>query len=239
MGRAFEYRKARKMKRWSTMSKAFTRIGKDIVMAVKEGGGDPETNARLRAVIQNAKAVNMPKDNVERAIKRATSKDTADYKEATFEGYAPHGIAILIETATDNNMRTVANIRSYFNKCDGNLSVSGSVDFMFEHKCYFKIENSGQDVEELELELIDFGAEEVFVDEEGIMIYAPFEEFGKLQKALEEREFEVISSGFERIPMDVKQLDEEQRADVEKLLEKLEEDDDVQHVYHNMAEDEE
>lgn len=227
------------MKRWSTMSKAFTRIGKDIVMAVKEGGGDPETNARLRAIIQNAKAVNMPKDNVERAIKRATSKDTADYKEATFEGYAPHGIAILIETATDNNMRTVANIRSYFNKCDGNLSVSGSVDFMFEHKCYFKIENSGQDVEELELELIDFGAEEVFVDEEGIMIYAPFEEFGKLQKALEERDFEVISSGFERIPMDVKQLNEEQRADVEKLLEKLEEDDDVQHVYHNMAEDEE
>lgn len=226
------------MKRWSTMSKAFTRIGKDIVMAVKEGGGDPETNARLRAVIQNAKAVNMPKDNVERAIKRATSKDTADYKEATFEGYAPHGIAILIETATDNNMRTVANIRSYFNKCDGNLSVSGSVDFMFEHKCYFRIENTGQDVEELELELIDFGAEEVFADEEGIMIYAPFGEFGKLQKALEEMGAEVISSGFERIPMDVKQLNEEQRADVEKLLEKLEEDEDVQQVYHNMAEEE-
>jgi YebC/PmpR family DNA-binding regulatory protein len=238
MGRAFEYRKARKMKRWSTMSKTFTRIGKDIVMAVKEGGGDPETNSRLRAIIQNAKAVNMPKDNVERAIKRATSKDTADYKEATFEGYAPHGIAILIETASDNNMRTVANIRSYFNKCDGNLSVSGSVDFMFEHKCHFKIENTGQDVEELELELIDFGAEEVFADEEGIVIYGPFEEFGKLQKALEEKEFEVISSGFERIPMDVKQLDEEQRADVEKLLEKLEEDDDVQQVYHNMAEEE-
>ena len=225
------------MKRWSTMSKAFTRIGKDIVMAVKEGGGDPETNARLRAIIQNAKAVNMPKDNVERAIKRATSKDTADYKEATFEGYAPHGIAILIETATDNNMRTVANIRSYFNKCDGNLSVSGSVDFMFEHKCYFKIENTGRDVEELELELIDFGAEEVFADEDGIMIYAPFEEYGKLQKALEEMGFEMISSGFERIPMDVKQLNEEQRADVEKLLEKLEEDDDVQQVYHNLAEE--
>lgn len=225
------------MKRWSTMSKTFTRIGKDIVMAVKEGGGDPETNSRLRAVIQNAKAANMPKDNVERAIKKATSKDTANYKEATFEGYAPHGIAILIETASDNNMRTVANIRSYFNKCDGNLSVSGSVDFMFEHKCYFKIENTGQDVEELELELIDYGADEVFADEEGIMIYAPFGDYGKLQKALEEREFEVLNSGFERIPMDTKELTEEQRADVEKLLEKLEEDDDVSHVYHNMAEE--
>ena len=239
MGRAFEYRKARKMKRWSTMSKTFTRIGKDIVMAVKEAGGDPETNSRLRAIIQNAKAVNMPKDNVERAIKRAVSKDTANYKEATFEGYAPHGIAILIETASDNNMRTVANIRSHFNKCDGNLSVSGSVDFMFEHKCHFRIENTGQDVEELELELIDYGAEEVFADEEGIMIYAPFEDYGKVQKALEERGFEVTSSGFERIPMDVKHLSPEERADVEKLLERLEEDDDVQQVYHNMAEEEE
>ena len=226
------------MKRWSTMSKTFTRIGKDIVMAVKEGGGDPESNSRLRAIIQNAKAVNMPKDNVDRAIKRAVSKDTANYKEATFEGYAPHGIAILIETATDNNMRTVANIRSCFNKCDGNLSVSGSVDFMFEHKCHFRIENTGQDVEELELELIDYGAEEVFADEEGIMIYAPFESFGNIQKALEEKEVEVISSGFERIPMDVKHLNAEERADVEKLLEKLEEDDDVQQVYHNMAEEE-
>lgn len=225
------------MKRWSSMSKTFTRIGKDIVMAVKEGGGDPETNARLRAIIQNAKAANMPKDNVERAIKRATSKDTANYKEATFEGYAPHGIAILIETASDNNMRTVANVRSCFNKCDGNLSVSGSVDFMFEHKCYFKIANTGQDVEELELELIDFGAEEIYADEEEIVIYGPFEEFGKLQKTLEEQEIEVISSGFERFPMDVKHLNEEQRTDVEKLLEKLEEDDDVQHVYHNMAEE--
>ena len=225
------------MKRWSSMSKTFTRIGKDIVMAVKEGGGDPETNSRLRAVIQNAKTANMPKDNVERAIKRATSKDTANYKEATFEGYAPHGIAILIETATDNNMRTVANIRSYFNKCDGNLSVSGSVDFMFEHKCYFKIANTGQDVEELELELIDFGAEEIYADEEEIAIYGPFGDYGKLQKALEEQGFEVLSSGFERFPMDIKHLNEEQRADVEKLLEKLEEDDDVQHVYHNMAEE--
>ena len=159
MGRAFEFRKARKMKRWSAMAKAFTRIGKDIVMAVKEGGPDPDNNSRLRAVIQNAKAVNMPKDNVERAIKKASDKDQGDYKEVLFEGYAPHGIAILVETATDNNNRTVANIRSYFNKCDGNLGTSGSVEFMFDHTCNFRINKEGIDVEELELEMIDFGAE--------------------------------------------------------------------------------
>ena len=236
MGRAFEFRKARKMKRWAAMSKAFTRIGKDIVMAVKEGGPDPDANSRLRAVIQNAKAVNMPKDNIERAIKRASDKSQGDYKEVLFEGYAPHGIAILIETATDNNTRTVANIRSYFNKCNGSLGTSGSVEFMFDHTCNFRIDAEGIDPEELELEMIDFGAEEVFVDEDGILIYAPFESFGDIQKALESRNIEILSSGFERIPQVTKELHEEQVAEVEKLLEKIEEDDDVQNVYHTMKE---
>ncbi|MGB2116958.1 MAG: YebC/PmpR family DNA-binding transcriptional regulator [Flavobacteriaceae bacterium] len=236
MGRAFEFRKARKMKRWAAMSKAFTRIGKDIVMAVKEGGPDPDNNARLRAVIQNAKAVNMPKDNVERAIKKASDKNQGDYKVVLFEGYAPHGIAILVETATDNNTRTVANVRSYFNKCNGSLGTSGSVVFMFDHTCNFRVNSEGIDPEELELELIDFGAEEVFQDEDGIMIYAPFENFGAIQAELEQRDIEILSSGFDRIPQVTKQLNEEQVADVEKLLEKIEEDDDVQNVYHTMQE---
>ena len=236
MGRAFEFRKARKMKRWSAMSKAFTRIGKDIVMAVKEGGPDPENNSRLRAVIQNAKAVNMPKDNVERAIKRASDKSQGDYKEVLFEGYAPHGIAVLVETATDNNTRTVANVRSYFNKCNGNLGTSGSVVFMFDHTCNFRINAEGLYPEEIELEFIDFGAEEVFVDDDGILIYAPFESFGAIQSELEKRGIEILSSGFERIPQTTKQLSAEQIIEVEKLLEKLEEDDDVQNVYHSMQE---
>ncbi len=236
MGRAFEFRKARKMKRWSAMAKAFTRIGKDIVMAVKEGGPDPSSNSRLRAVIQNAKAVNMPKDNVERAIKKASDKDQGNYKEVLFEGYAPHGIAILVETATDNNNRTVANIRSYFNKCDGNLGTSGSVEFMFDHTCNFRINGEGIDPEEMELELIDFGAEEVFQDEDGILIYAPFESFGAIQKELENRKIEILSSGFERIPQVTKKLTPEQVTDVDKLLEKIEEDEDVQNVYHTMEE---
>lgn len=236
MGRAFEFRKARKMKRWSAMSKAFTRIGKDIVMAVKEGGADAASNSRLRAVIQNAKAVNMPKDNVERAIKKASEKGQGDYKEILFEGYAAHGIAILVETATDNNTRTVANIRSYFNKCDGSLGTSGSVVFMFDHTCNFRIPAEGIDTEELELEMIDFGVEEVFVDEDGIMIYAPFESFGAIQSELESRHFEILSSGFERIPQVTKALTSEEAADVEKLLEKIEDDDDVQNVYHTMEE---
>ncbi|WP_046745816.1 YebC/PmpR family DNA-binding transcriptional regulator [Kordia zhangzhouensis] len=236
MGRAFEFRKARKMKRWSAMAKTFTRIGKDIVMAVKEGGPHPETNSRLRAVIQNAKAANMPKDNIERAIKKASDKNTENYKEVLFEGYGPHGIAVLVETATDNNNRTVANVRSYFNKCDGNLGTQGSVEFMFDHTCNFRIPAEGQDPEELELEFIDFGVEEVFVDDDGILLYAPFESFGAIQKELENREIEILSSGFERIPQVTKPLNEEQMADIEKLLEKLEEDDDVQNVYHTMAE---
>ncbi len=236
MGRAFEFRTARKMKRWSAMSKAFTRIGKDIVMAVKEGGPDPDANSRLRAVIQNAKAVNMPKENVERAIKRASDKNLGDFKEVLFEGYAPHGIAILIETATDNNTRTVANVRSYFNKCDGSLGTSGSVSFMFDHTCNFRINPEGLDIEELELELIDHGIDEIFEDEDGIMIYAPFESFGAIQSYLEGNKIEILSSGFERIPQVTKKLSEDQAADVEKLLEKIEEDDDVQNVYHTMEE---
>jgi len=245
MGRAFEFRKARKMKRWSAMSKAFTRIGKDIVMAVKEGGPDPDSNSRLRAVIQNAKAVNMPKDNVERAIKRASDKSLGDFKEVLFEGYAQHGIAVIIETATDNNTRTVANVRSYFNKTDGSLGTSGSVVFMFDHTCNFKIKGDDLDLEELELELIDSGVEEIFEDTDedengvehtSVMVYAPFESFGKIQAYLEENNIEIISSGFERIPQVTKKLTPEQAEDVEKLLEKLEEDDDVQNVYHTMEE---
>jgi len=218
------------------MSKAFTRIGKDIVMAVKEGGPDPNNNSRLRAVIQNAKAVNMPKDNIERAIKRASDKSQGDFKEVLFEGYAPHGIAVLIETATDNNTRTVANIRSYFNKHNGSLGTSGSVEFMFDHTCNFCIDPEGLDPEELELEMIDFGAEEVFEDEDGLHIYAPFESFGAIQKELESRDIEIRSSGFERIPQVTKELSPEEVEEVEKLLEKIEEDDDVQNVFHSMEE---
>ena len=234
MGRAFEFRKARKMKRWSAMSKAFTRIGKDIVMAVKEGGADPDSNSKLRAVIQNAKSVNMPKDNIERAIKRASDKSQGDYKQVLFEGYGPHGIAILVETATYNNTRTVANIRSYFNKCDGNLGTSGSVVFMFDHICNFKVDKEGLDVEELELDLIDFGVEEVFLEENDILIYAPFEYFGVIQSELEKRDIVINSSGFDRIPNVTKNLNQEEIADIEKLLEKIETDDDVQNVYHTM-----
>jgi len=236
MGRAFEFRKARKMKRWSAMSKAFTRIGKDIVMAVKEGGADPDSNSKLRAVIQNAKSVNMPKDNIERAIKRASDKSQGDYKEVLFEGYGPHGIAILVETATDNNTRTVANIRSYFNKCDGNLGTSGSVIFMFDHICNFKVERQDLDIEELELELIDFGVEELFIEENEILIYAPFECYGVIQSELEKREIIINSSGFDRIPNITKEIKEEEEiADIDKLLEKIETDDDVQNVYHTMS----
>jgi YebC/PmpR family DNA-binding regulatory protein len=225
------------MKRWSAMAKTFTRIGKDIVMAVKEGGPNPDANSRLRAVIQNAKAANMPKENVERAIKKATDKDTENYKETFFEGYAPHGIAVLIETATDNNNRTVANVRAIFNKCDGHLGTSGSVVFMFDHTCNFTVkkEDLSMNMEELELELIDFEVEEIFDDEEGIIVYAPFEQFGAIQSYFEENNVEILSSGFERIPTTTAKLSEEQQQDVEKLLEKLEEDEDVQNVYHSMV----
>ena len=234
MGRAFEFRKARKMKRWSAMSKAFTRIGKDIVIAVKEGGPDPDSNSKLRAVIQNAKSVNMPKDNIERAIKRASDKSVGDYKEILFEGYGPSGIAILVETATDNNTRTVANIRSYFNKHNGNLGTSGSVVFMFDHTCNFKINKENIDIENLEFDLIDFGVEEVFEEDTSILIYGPFDSFGEIQKELESKKIEIISSGFDRIPNNLKEVSNEDRDENEKLLEMIENDDDVQNVFHNM-----
>jgi YebC/PmpR family DNA-binding regulatory protein len=235
MGRAFEFRKARKMKRWSAMAKTFTRIGKDIVMAVKEGGADPDNNVRLRNAIQNSKAANMPKDTVERAIKKASSKDQADYKEVNYEGYAPHGVALFVETATDNTTRTVANVRSYFNKLNGSLGTSGSVEFLFERKCNFKIEKGELDLEELELELIDFGMEELFEEEEFIMIYGEFSEFGNIQRGLEHMGIPVVESAYERLPLNTVDLNEEQQAEVEKLLERMEEDDDVLNVYHTMA----
>tara|TARA_B100000780_G_scaffold66533_1_gene43840 strand:- start:3528 stop:4241 length:714 start_codon:yes stop_codon:yes gene_type:complete len=234
MGRAFEFRKARKMKRWSAMAKTFTRIGKDIVMAVKDGGPDPVNNSRLRAVMQNAKAANMPKENVERAIKKASDKSTENYKEILFEGYAPHGIAILVETTSDNNNRTVANIRSYFNKANGNLGTSGSVEFMFERSCNFRFNKTVFNSEALELEFIDHGVEEVFIDEEDVLLYGTFESYGIIQKELESRSIEILSSGFERIPTTTKKVSAEEQEEVEKLIEKIEEDDDVQNVYHSM-----
>ena len=236
MGRAFEFRKARKLKRWSAMSKTFTRLGKDIVIAVKENGPDPSTNSKLRAVMQNAKTANMPKDNIERAIKRASEKNQESYKEVLFEGYAPYGVAVLVETATDNNTRTVANIRSYFNKYDGNLGTSGSVSFMFDHICNFRINKKGLDPDEIELDFIDFGAEEVVVDENDILIYSPFEYFGEIQKKKKKRNIEIISSEFDRIPNTFKGVTDDQKKEIEKLLEKIEDDDDVQNVYHSMKE---
>ena len=233
MGRAFEFRKARKMKRWSAMAKTFTRIGKDIVMAVKEGGASPETNSKLRAVIQNAKAANMPKENIERAIKRASDKSTRDFKEIIFEGYGPYGIAIIVETASDNNNRTVANIRSYFNKFGGNLGTAGSVEFMFDRVCSFKI-NTEIDLEELELNLIDFGVEEVLKEQENVLIYSDFENYGQIQRELENQGIKIISSEFERIPNQFKNLDDEKKEEVNTLIENIEEDDDVQNVFHNM-----
>ena len=237
MGRAFEYRKARKLKRWGNMARTFTKIGKEIEIAVKAGGQDPSGNTRLRVLIQNAKADNMPKENVERAIKRAISKDTADYKEVIYEGYGPHGIAFLVETATDNTNRTVANVRMYFNKCGGTLGNSGSVGFMFEHKCVFKFTvPAGTDAEELELEMIDLGVDEFYAESDGITVYAPYESFGAIQKWLDDHKYEIVSGESVRIPTDTKELDAEGRESVEKLVERLEEDDDVVNVYHNMAE---
>ena len=195
MGRAFEYRKARKLKRWGNMSRTFTKIGKEITIAVKAGGPDPQANSRLRALMANAKAANMPKDTVDRAIKKATDKDASDYKEIVYEGYGPFGIAIVVETATANNTRTVANVRSYFNKFGGNLGTSGSLSFMFEHKCVFHIKpKDGVSLEDLELELIDYGVDELDQDEDDIVIYGAFEENSSIQKYLEDNGFEITSS---------------------------------------------
>lgn len=241
MGRAFEYRKARKLKRWGNMSRTFTRIGKEITIAAKAGGPDPDTNPRLRQLMQNAKAANMPKDTVERAIKKATDKDAGDYKEISYEGYGPYGIAIFVEAATDNNTRTVANVRSYFTKHGGSLGTQGSLTFLFEHKAVFKIvPKEGVSLEDLELELIDYGVDELEHDDEGhIILYAAFEESSNVQKYLEDNGYEIISTEFERIPNDLKDVTPEQREKIEKLLEKLEEDEDVQNVFHNMREEDE
>lgn len=233
MGRAFEYRKATKLKRWGNMARTFTRIGKQISIAVKAGGPDPDTNPHLRAVIANAKRENMPKDNIERAIKNAMGKDQKDYKEMNYEGYAPHGIAVFVETATDNTTRTVANVRSVFNKFGGSLGVSGSVDFMFKHNSVFTIaKKDNMSMEDLILELIDYGVEEEYdEDENEVTIYGEFQSFNAIQTYLEENGYEIKSSEFTRIPMDEKDLQGEDRASVEKMIERLEEDEDVQNVY--------
>jgi YebC/PmpR family DNA-binding regulatory protein len=237
MGRAFEYRKATKLKRWGNMARVFTKLGRQITIAVKESGPDPDTNPRLRVLIQQSKKENMPKENVERAIKKATSKDAADYKEMAYEGYGPHGIAIIVETTTDNPTRTVANVRSYFNKYGGSLGTSGSLQFLFDHKCVFKITpKEGVNLEDLELELIDFGVDEIEQDEEenAILIYGEFQSYSAIQKYLEENGYDIHSAEFERIPNDYKDVTDEQRAALEKLLDKFEEDEDVQNVFHNM-----
>lgn len=236
MGRAFEYRKARKMKRWGNMARTFTRIGREIEIAVKAGGPDPDSNARLRLLIQNARTENMPKENVERAIKRAVSKDTTAYKEVVYDGKGPYGIAIVVETATDNPTRTVANVRAAFVRGKGELGTMGMNDFMFERKCSFVVAyKEGIDMDELELEMIDCGIDEMFRDEDEILIYADFQNFGPIQKYLEDNNFEIKSFKFERIPTDLRQLTEEQQEEVNKLLERLEDDDDVTNIFHNMA----
>lgn len=239
MGRAFEFRKERKFKRWGNMARVFTRLGKEITIAAKSGGTDPDNNPRLRTLIQTARSENMPKENIERAIKRAVDKDMGNYEEIVYEGYGPFGIAVLVECATDNNMRSVANVRSYFSKVGGALGTQGSVSFMFDHKCVFKVKSDKPvDLEELELELIDFDVDDVYMDEEEgiIYIYGAFESFGAVQKYLEDNGFTIVSGGFERIPnVPLKSLSPEQKETIMKLLEKLENDDDVQNVYHTMS----
>lgn len=219
------------------MSRTFTRIGKEITIAVKSGGPDPDMNPRLRVLMQNAKAANMPKDTVERAIKKATDKDAGDYKEIVYEGYGPHGIAIVVETATDNNQRTVANVRSYFNKHGGSLGTQGSLSFLFDHKSVFHVKpNPEIALEDLELNLMDFEAE-LEQDEEEWIIYGAFDQFSNIQKFLEDSGLEIVSAEFERIPNDYKEVTPEQREAIEKLLDKFEDDEDVQNVFHNMKEE--
>ena len=239
MGRAFEFRKERKFKRWGHMAKTFTKIGKEITIAVKNGGPDVTGNPRLRALLQTARSENMPKENIERAIKKATDKDQADYKEVVYEGYGPHGVAILVETATDNTNRTVANVRSYFNKFGGSLGTSGMLDFLFDHKCIFTVARTPEiDIEEFELAMMDFDAE-IDADDEEIIVMAEYKAFGPIQKYLEDNKFEIRSFKFDRIPKELKTLTDEQRAEVNLLLDKINEDDDVTNVYHNMEEPEE
>lgn len=249
MGRAFEFRKERKMKRWGHMARTFTKLGKEITIAVKQGGPDVTGNPRLRALMAEARTEQMPKENIERAIKKATESKQGDFKEVIFEGYGPFGIAYLVETATDNNTRTVANVRSYFNKCGGNLGTSGSVSFMFDHKCVFRIkEKDGMDLEELELEMIDCGVEELFEDVEVtkdgseykvVVIYGDYTSYGAIQKYIEDNGFELVSGGFERIPnVELKEVSAEQRATLDKLIGLLEDDEDVTNVYTTMKPEE-
>ena len=239
MGRAFEFRKERKMKRWGHMAKTFTKLGKEITIAVKQGGAEVTGNPRLRALIAEAKSEQMPKENIERAIKRASERDAGDYKEVIYEGFGPHGIAFLVETATDNTTRTVANLRNYFNKKGGSLGNSGSVAFMFSHKCYFHVAPKADiDPDELELELIDCGAEEFAIDEEEMLVSGDFASNGDIMKYLEDNGFEIKSSEFVYEPADYKEVSDAERAEVEALIEALEEDDDVQNVFTTMAEGE-
>lgn len=236
MGRIFEKRKHKIFARMDRMAKAFTRIGREIAIAVKQGGPNPEYNPRLRMAVQNAKGLNMPKDRVEAAIKRASSKDEKGYEEITYEGYGPHGVGIVAECATDNTTRTVSNVRLIFSRNNGNLGKSGSLDFIFERKGVFKLKSEGLNKEELELELIDYGADEITEDEEGnIIIYTKFSDFGAMQKALEIKNIVPVSSEVQRIPNTLVELNETQEEEVLKMVADLEEDDDVQAVYHNIA----
>ncbi|MCC7245068.1 MAG: YebC/PmpR family DNA-binding transcriptional regulator [Saprospiraceae bacterium] len=234
MGRAFEFRKERKMKRWAGMAKTFTRIGREIALAVKSGGPSPEYNSRLRLAIQNAKAANMPKANVESAIKKASGKEAENYQEVLYEGKGPHGVAVLVETATDNPTRTVANVRMYFDRCGGALGTSGSVAFLFDRKGIFKVKAEGHNWDDLELELIDAGLEEIKKEEDEMVLYCNFTEFGNLQKALEDRNIEASSAGLEYLPNQTKPLGETEVEQMIKLIDRLEEDDDVLNVYHTM-----
>lgn len=235
MGRAFEYRKARKFARWDKMSKTFTRIGREIAMSVKAGGPEPESNTRLRAAIQNAKAANMPKDRVEAAIKKASNKDEKAYEEVVYEGYAPHGIAVLVETATDNPTRTVANVRHLFSKYGGSMGTSGSVGFLFERKALFRLDPGDRAAEELELELIDAGAEDISIEDGEWNLTAAFTDYGQVQKSLESMGIQILSSELSYIPTTTKSLDEAQAEECLKLIDMLEEDDDVQNVYCTLA----
>ena len=242
MGRAFEFRKERKLKRWGHMARTFTKLGKEITVAVKQGGPDVTGNPRLRALIAEARTEQMPKENIERAIKKATESKQGDFKEVVYEGYGPFGIAYLVETATDNTTRTVANVRSYFTKCGGTLGTSGSVSFMFDHKCVFRIKSKeGVDLEELELELIDYGVDELFEEEvedkdgnvsKEICIYGDYTSYGTIQKYIEDNGYELVSGGFERIPTtELKEVTPEQRATLDKLTGLLEDDEDVTNIY--------
>ena len=238
MGRAFEYRKAAKLKRWGHMARTFTKLGKEIAIAVKAGGPEPENNPRLRAIIVTCKRENMPKDNIARAIKNAMGKDTSDYKEVTYEGYGPHGVAVFVDTLTDNTTRTVGDVRSVFNKFDGNLGTTGSLSFLFDHKAVFTFKSKeGIEMDELILDLIDYGVEEDYDvdDEEGeITIYGSPTSFGEIQKHLEENDFEITAAEFTYIPNDLKDVTEEERETIDKMVEKLEDFEDVQNVYTNM-----